>query len=62
MPTYADKLHQIMNDAVTKQREKLFKQWCRNIELKDRETLYAKSQALDSIKAEMLKTLRKGDL
>ena len=56
---YADNLEKIMNDAVEVQREKLFKQWCVNTELKDREILYAHSQALNSIKAEMLKTLRK---
>ena len=62
MPTYADKVDKIITAAVLTQREKLFKQWCMKSDYTERERLYAESQALNSIKAEMLKTLRKGDL
>jgi hypothetical protein len=58
---YNDKIEKVINDAVSKQKEKLYRKWCNESDAEKREQLYAEQNSLIGLSREIIKLLRESE-
>lgn len=58
---YNDKIEKLITEAVSKQKEKLYRKWCNEKDVEKRELLYAEQNALIGLSREIIKLLRESE-